>query len=84
MTEYEYSVGLQTLEMRPGLADVASDQLNLELTRDVGSMVRDAAEGIQTVQGGGWEVISHGITGLDGRLVISLLLRRPKAATAHP
>ena len=83
MAEYEYSIGFQTLEMGPGLAGASGDEVNDELTRQVGSTVRDLAEALQTLEGGGWEIISHDITSLDGRLVASFLTRRPKAGTAR-
>jgi hypothetical protein len=81
--EYEYSIGFQTLEMRPGLADASAAEVNDALSREVGNTVRDLAEALPTLVGGGWEIISHGITSLDGRLVVSFLTRRPKGVTPH-
>jgi len=72
----EYSMMVQTAELKPGIADMTTNEVSQSLSQAFGQAVSKAAQGANTVAGGGWEILSHEITRLDRHLVVSFLLKR--------
>lgn len=72
----EYSVVVTDIDLSPDIEKVTSDQLDASLTMSLNQIVQKTSKVIQTHEGGGWEIISHELTRLGNRLVVSFLLRR--------
>jgi len=79
MPQYEHAVMFHTARLAPDLANRSDDQFGAGLGIHLAPLIEKMTKGAETFQGGGWEVLSHQLTPLDGHLVMSLLLRRKKA-----
>ena len=76
---YEYSIIVRTLEIKAEeLADATFDQLHLVIGAALTQTIAYVEEGLETFQGGGWELVSHELSNIADFMVVSFLLRRPK------
>ena len=74
----EYATMVQTAELKPGLADFTSDEVGQNIAVGLSQVLQKASKGLQTLQGGGWEILSHDLTRIDRHLVVSLLICRDR------
>ena len=76
---YEYSVMVKTAELNPeALATATKDELSKTIGVALGGAMSELSKGMETFQGGGWEIISHQLTRFEHHLFSSFLLRRQK------
>ena len=76
---YEYSVMVKTTDLNPEvLATATKDELSKAILAALGGAISELSKGIDTFQGGGWEIVSHQLTGFEHHLFTSFLLRRQK------
>jgi len=78
MQKYEYSVMVQGMDVPPEAIQAGRDELAQSLTIGIGSVIGKVSNGIESFQGGGWEIVSHEFTPFGTRLVVSFLLRRAR------
>ena len=76
---YEYSMMIKTADLPlETLAAATKDELSKAILGALGGAVSGLSKGMETFQGGGWEITSHQLTRFDSRLFASFLLRRQK------
>jgi hypothetical protein len=76
---YEYSMMVKTADLSPeALATANKDELSKGILGALGAAVSELSKGMDTFQGGGWEIISHQLTRFENHLFASFLLRRQK------
>ena len=76
---YEYSVMVKTADLNPEtLATATKDELSKAILVALGGAISELSKGVDTFQGGGWEIISHQLTRFEHHLFASFLLRRQK------
>lgn len=76
---YEYSMMVKTTDLNPeALATANKDELSKGIGVAVGGAISELLKGMDTFQGGGWEIISHQLTAFEHHLFASFLLRRQK------
>jgi len=76
---YEYSVMVKTADLKPeALATATKDELSKGIGGALGEAISELSKGMDTFQGGGWEIISHQLTTFEHHLFASFLLRRQK------
>ena len=74
----EYCTMVQTITLKPGLADATSNEVSQGIAVGLNNIVQKVTKGMQKLQGGGWEMVSHQLTRIDRHLVVSFLLYRDK------
>ena len=72
----EYCTMVRTLEIKAGMADATADEVTNDLTVSLAQAVHAASTGTQTLEGGGWEIVSHNLARVDRHLIVSFLLCR--------
>jgi len=72
----EYAVLATTGELKVGMADASANEVSQSVTVVLNQIVQKAAKGMEKLQGGGWDIVSHEVTRIDRHLVVSFLLRR--------
>ena len=72
----EYSTVVTSIELKPELKQTNVDQFNVELTTLLNQIVQTTAKACRDIEGGNWHILSHQLTLLGDRLVVSFLLRR--------
>jgi len=76
---YEYSVMVKTTDVKSEeLATATGDKLSQIVGVVLGNTANEVSKGVESFQGGGWEIISHQLTRFDHHFVTSFLLRRQK------
>lgn len=77
---FEYGTILQTIN----LTKQAEEALPAELAKGLGMsfarLMQKVSKGLETFQGGGWEILSHQITRIGHSLFVTFIIRRPKKA----
>lgn len=76
--QFEYGMMVETGELKPGMADATAGEVSRSLTLGLGNIVQKASKGLETLEGGGWVIVSHDLTRIERHLVLSLLVRRDK------
>ncbi len=74
----EYNMMLNTIELKPGVAEATADEISKDLTMHLGEISQGMSKATESFQGGGWEVVSHALTRIDSHLILSFLIRRDK------
>ena len=77
MQKYEYSVMAQGVDVPPQAVQAGRDELAQSLTFGLGKLMGQVSKGIDSLEGGGWEIVSHQLTPFGTRLVVTFLLRKP-------
>jgi hypothetical protein len=72
----EYSVAVGCINMKPNMENATSKEINLGLTKALGNIVQKMSKDIDKINGGSWEIVSHGLTKLGNKMVVSFLLHR--------
>ena len=72
----EYSSLVTSIELRPGIEDASTDQINASIAQAFGQVVKTGREGMEKLEGGGWEIVSHSVVRIQSHLVVTLILRR--------
>jgi hypothetical protein len=72
----EYGMMVQTLDIKPDMADLTAGEFSQNLTGSLGQLLHNAISGLKNFQQGDWEIVSHSLTRVDRHLVLSLLIRR--------
>jgi hypothetical protein len=76
---YEYSLMVKTAHVKSEeLATATGDKLSQIVGGVLGNAASEVSRGVESFQGGGWEIISHQVTRFDRDFVTSFLLRRQK------
>ncbi len=75
---FEYAIYTVSLNMKPGIEDLSSDELASELNDRLASSTGNAVLKIEEYNGGRWEIVSHHLLRLQSHLLLSFLLRRTK------
>ena len=75
--EYEYAFVADVMELKPGLREATSEELGKNLTVALAQSGQKFATTTRTLEGGGWETISHSLTSIDKHLVLTVHMRRP-------
>ena len=76
MADYDYGMMFQGMTLSPGIADMTTDEVAREMTMASGKLVKSISQGLKTLQGGRWEVISHSLLRIDRHLLVSFAIRR--------
>ena len=72
----EYGVMVQTIDIKPGMADATATKVSQNFTAGLNQIVQKASKGLATPQGKGWKILSHSLTRVDRYLILSLLISR--------
>jgi hypothetical protein len=76
---YEYSMMVKAADLNPeALATANRNELSKGILGALGGAISELSKGMDTFQGGGWEIVSHQLTRFEHHLVASFLLRRQK------
>jgi hypothetical protein len=71
--EYEYSMMAQSVPFEGKSGDMAEQFMRAVVPR----MWPSVMNGLQTLDGGRWEIISHTVTRVGGQMLATFVLRRP-------
>ncbi len=74
----EYTMMLQMMELRPNIIAATREEVTNNLTSALHKTIQAVSKGIPSLDGGGWEILSHDLTRLDRHLIVSFLLHRKK------
>ena len=81
---YEYALATEFLVPKPE-TDILSEGLNYSdpkiqqaFTMKVSKTLNNLSKSLPGLNGGGWLIVSHNISQVDGATIISFLLQRPK------
>lgn len=77
---FEYRGFVTTIDLKPAIRNASSDQISEALTVPLAKAFDQAGKAIERFEGGYWEITSHSLVLLENHLVVSFLLRRPKAS----
>lgn len=81
MTEgTEYATLVEVGELNEGLAAMSSKDVALSMIGGLGGLVNKVSNAIKTLDGGGWEIVSHEITVISRHLIVSFLVKRRKGS----
>jgi len=72
----EYGVMAQSVDLKPEAYSATGALLAKTITESMNQILIKASKGLQSFQGGGWDIMSHQITRIGDHLVVSFLLRR--------
>jgi hypothetical protein len=72
----EYGMIVTSIDLKPGIEDAAKEEIGVSLTNALGQVVQKTSKGLPSLQGGGWEIVSHNLMRLQSHLIVSLLIRR--------
>ena len=73
----EYGFMVQTIVIKPEMEDATADELSRDMSIGLNKIVQSAQKGLSNLPGGGnAEILSHSITRMGAKLVVSLLFRR--------
>jgi hypothetical protein len=77
---YEYSLMVKATELTSEALAAATghDNVGQTVLAALGNAVNEVSRGVESFQGGGWEIISHQLTTFDRYFITSFLLRRQK------
>jgi hypothetical protein len=75
-TYYDYSFYTHTFEMKAGMLSLPADKMNRALAVSLAQIIPELVQTTKTLDGGGWEVVSHNLASIRNRLVVTYLLRR--------
>ena len=76
MANYDYGMMFQGMTLKPGIADQTTDEVAKAMTMASGKLVKRISQGVNTLDGGGWEVVSHALLRIDRHLLVSSMIRR--------
>ena len=81
---YEYAMATEFLVPKPE-TDILSDgpdfsdkKMQQAFTMKMSKTLNNLSRSLPSLNGGGWLIVSHSISQLEGATVISFLLQRPK------
>jgi len=72
----EYGIMVQTIEIKPVIADATANEVSQYFTAGLNQIVQKASKGLNSFKGGSWSVVSHDLTKIDHHLVLSLLIQK--------
>ena len=72
----KYGIMVQTMKIKPNMADATPNEVSQALTVGLNQTVQKASKGLDTLEGGGWEIVSHALTRINRHLVLSFLICR--------
>ncbi|MCK5600315.1 hypothetical protein KAR91_00430 [Candidatus Pacearchaeota archaeon] len=72
----EYGMMVQTIEIKPDIADAPASEFSQYFTAGLNQIVQKASKGLNSFEGGGWSFVSHDLTKIDHHLVLSLLIQK--------
>jgi hypothetical protein len=76
--DIEYATLVQVGELEAKIPDMTSKEVALSVTEGLGRLVHKVTQAIKTLEGGGWEIVSHEITVISRHLIVSFLVKRRK------
>ena len=76
MEEYDYGMMFQGMTLTPGIADATSGEVAKGLTMGSGKLMQGIGNALKTLNGGGWEIVSHSFLRIDRHLIVSFVIRR--------
>lgn len=76
----EYATLVEVGELQKGIEDMKSKDVAVSMISGLGGLVNKVSDAIKTLDGGGWEIVSHEITVISKHLIVSFLLKRQKAS----
>jgi len=74
----QYATLVQVGELEALVSDMTSREAALSMTKALGELVNKVTQAIGTLDGGGWEIVSHEITAISKHLIVSFLVKREK------
>jgi len=78
---FEYATLVSTIGLTKKAEEATPAELAKVVSVSLGKAVATTAKGLEKLQGGGWEIISHQITPVSHTLVVSFLCKREKRET---
>jgi len=74
----EYATLVQVGELEAHISDLAPEDVALSFTKALGGLVHKVTQAIKTLDGGGWQIMSHEITAISKHLIVTFLVKRQK------
>lgn len=74
----EYAFMVRSMELSLNVSSKTPDEIGRELSIDLMDLAHDVNKQLKTPVGNDWEIVSHGLTRLDGHLVASFLISRDR------
>jgi hypothetical protein len=72
----EYSTVSMNVDFKSGIDGASGDQITQRVTSELTPIVKKASRTCETLQGGGWDIVSHHFLRIGNYLVVSFLLHR--------
>jgi len=72
----EYATLVEVGELQEGIEDMTSKDVAVSMISGLGGLINKVSDAIKTLDGGGWEIVSHEITVISKHLIVSFLLKR--------
>lgn len=78
MAAYDYQLFANPHPLAPGTDKMSTEELTVGLTTALAPMVGQIGETLDSLDGGGWEIVSHELTKIENNLILTFLVRRPR------
>jgi len=75
---YKHGVMVQTIKLKPGIEDASADEVSQSLLPAWNSVVQKASKGLDILEGGNWEFVSHDLSRIGPHFIATFVIRRPK------
>ncbi len=73
----EHRLMLFAMKLLPDVLEASSNEIGRGLTLSLGRILdADISKRLDSLEGGGWEIVSHNLTTMDQHLIFSFLIRR--------
>ena len=73
----EHRLMLFAMKLLPDVLEASSNEIGRGLTLSLGRILdEDISKRLDSLEGGGWEIVSHNLTTMDQHLIFSFLIRR--------
>ena len=71
---------LQTINLTKQAEEALPAEVAKSMAVSFAKVLQSTSKGMETFQGGGWEIVSHQITRIGHTLFVTFIIRRPKNA----
>ena len=73
----EHRLMLFAMKLLPDVLEASSNEIGRGLTLSLGRILdEDISKRLDSLEGGGWEIVSHNLTAMGQHLIFSFLIRR--------
>lgn len=78
MPDYQYAAMAQPIRLSKEVLDMGTPDFGIDLSNGLLHTTVGVSNSLPTFEGGGWEIVSHSVAEIQGHLVVTYLLRRPR------